>query len=433
MANDGLGGGLKQGVYGVTDLFIDQRKYDKDKSKFFIWRERGFAAMASLLITRTKKLSVTDPQPKHFEDGYRPMDISPTGASTSTTTGGVSTMTFTVAAGDIANFLVDQTWMTDIFQKASGTPTLSATRSALYTTPEQILITDVNTSTNTVTARRALGVGTFLGSAVELSTSSHLYLMTPAITEGDGNPASFNQNAVVANNNIQILMEPYEMTDVAQKTEIFGENEWQRKARNARKNFTRQLARMFVNGHMDTIPDANSGNQLKYISGGLNEWIPADSTHQIDLGNKPPTQSSLNNALLDVFLTGSPEKWGISGGTAMNQIANAGADNIRYNEPVSIQMGMEVNSFRTGLGGILHFIFEFEMSKIGMSREMMIADLDYLQYMYLDGTDIMIDKGKNGNGLQANNEKKTIHQIYGIVGMKRTFADTHFKLYGFPS
>lgn len=433
MPDAGTGGTLKQGAYGVTDLFIDQRKYDKDKSKFFVWRERGFAALASLLITRLPKLSVTDPQPKHFEDGYRPMDISPSVGSTSATSSGVSTMTFTVAVADIANFAVDQTWFTGIFCSPTAGTTLSATRSSTYTTQEQIIITDVNTTTRVITARRAIGVATFVGTAVELSTSSHLYLATTAITEGDGQPSTFNQNPVVANNNVQILMEPYEITDVAQATDIFGENEWQRKARNARKNFTRQLARMLVNGHMDSYADTGSGGELKYFSGGLNEWIPADAEHQIDLGGKPPTQNSLNNALLNPFLTGSPEKWAVCGGNAMNQLSNAGIDNVRYNEPISIQMGIEVNSFRTGLGGILHFVFEYEMSKMNMGQELMIADLEYLQYMYLNGKDIMIDKGPAGKGLQANNEKKTIHQIYGIVGMKRTFASTHYKIYGFPA
>src|SRR5258706_15637229 len=64
-------GPVKQGVYGVADLFTEQRKYDKDKSKFFVWRERGFASMVNVLITALPKVSVSDPEPKHFEDGYR--------------------------------------------------------------------------------------------------------------------------------------------------------------------------------------------------------------------------------------------------------------------------------------------------------------------------------------------------------------------------
>ena len=49
--------------------------------------------------------------------------------------------------------------------------------------------------------------------------------------------------------------------------------------------------------------------------------------------------------------------------------------------------------------------------------------------MYMEGSDIHIDKGKAGVGLQATDETKTKHQIRGTLGLKRTFKDAHFHIY----
>jgi len=69
------------------------------------------------------------------------------------------------------------------------------------------------------------------------------------------------------------------------------------------------------------------------------------------------------------------------------------------------------------------------MSKTGKDNECYFADIAYLKYMYMKGMDISLDKGPSGKGLQANDRKKTVHQIYGVCGLKRSFADTHFHLW----
>jgi hypothetical protein len=422
-------GATKQGVYGVTDLFTEQRKYDKDKSKFFVWRERGFASMVHVLITALPKVSVSDPEPKHFEDGYRPLKF-PLTAVTIAGPAGASpeTVDMTFPANVINNFVVGQEYENDsVFMSNTANPTFSATQTAVYSKHEVMIVIAVNTGTGVVTFRRHIGTDTRLGATVAPSTTDILYMHSIAATDGSGSPISFSQNPVVVNNFIQIFKEPYEITDTTQKTDIFGENEWQRKARNARRNFARQLERAFESGHKYSYADPLEGEGIKWMTGGLEEWFPEDTDHQIFL-NKPPTLTLLNSTLKAVFDQGSEEKWGFCGYGALTKIANAAVDGIRFNDQLSKSLAMEVNDIKTAAGGVIHLVPAYEMSQTGRDNEVQIADVRYLNYMYLEGEDIHIDTGKNKVGLQANDAKRTKHQIYGTVGLKRTFRDSHYHL-----
>ena len=426
-------GAVKTGVYGVTDIFTEQRKYDKDKSKFFVWRERGFAQMVQVLITAIPKVTVTDPEPKHFEDGYRPMKAPLTNATIATPSGSApETVAITISQTDIdvANFTIGQVWENDsiyMSDVAGTTVTLTLTRgiSAPNKSFKHELMMVSGISGQVVTFRRHVGVDTRVGTTQNPLTSHILYLHSIAATDGAGSPTSFSQSPVVVNNYIQTFKESYEITDIAQSTDIFGENEWQRKARNARRNFARQLERAFLAGHFYKFSD---GGQNKWFMGGVEEWIPEDVEHRINFA-APPTTTLLNSKFKDVFLYGSTEKWGFCGYGALTKISNASADLIRINDKMSLNIGMEVKDFVTAAGGTVHFVPDFEMSQTGKDNEIFIADTSYLSYMYLEGQDIHIDKGKAGVGLQLTDETKTKHQILGSVGMKRTFKDSHFHLF----
>lgn len=427
-------GTVVPGVYGVSDLFVEQRKYDKDKSKFFIWRERGFAPMVHVLISAIKKETVTDPEPKHFEDGYRTFSIPLTGLTISALSGTAPELrTITFTADQVKNFALGQVWENPLIYVSDivgTTTTFSRTRgiaapNSYFKTEKMEVIT---ISGNDVTFRRHIGVDAVVGVSVAPATTDTLYLHAVALTDGAGPTTSFAQNPVVVNNFVQVFGEPYEITDIAESTNIFGENTWQARARAARKNFARQIERAYLSGAKYSRSD---GGETKWFTGGLHEWVPEDVEHRINLGSKAPTMTYLNTTLKDVFLTGSSEKWGFCGYSALTKIGNTMADHIRYNDKLSETIGLPVKSFETSAGGILHLVADYEMSQTAKDDEMLIADISYLAYMYMQGKDISIDKGKEGTGLQQKGEKKTKHQIYGVIGLMRKFRDSHFHLYGF--
>ena len=430
-------GSVVSGVFGTSDIFVDQRKYDKDKSKLFVWRERGFAPMVHVLITALNKVVVSDPEPKHFEDGYRTLAVPLTGLTISALSGTAPEfrdITFTTgdatAANYVGNFQVGQVWENShIFMSNTANPTFNLTRSAtVYNAHELMLVTAINTSTGVVTFRRHLGTLTVLGASVAPATTHTLYLHAIAATDGAGAPTSFSQNPVVVNNYIQDFKEPYEITDIAAKTDVLGENEWQRKARDARRNFNRQLQRAFTSGHWYKFTDA-ANNQQKWFTGGVEEFVPLDTDHQISFNSLPPTLTLLNTNFKTIFYYGSQEKWMFLGYGAKTKISNAAADKIRYNDTMSKNLGLEVDDFTTAAGGIIHMVCDFEMSQTNKDSEGFICDIAYLKYMYMEGSDIHIDKGKNGTGLQTNDETKTKHQIRGTLGLKRTFKDSHSHVY----
>ena len=429
-------GTVKSGTYGVVDLFTEQRKYDKDKSKFFIWRERGHAALAHVLITKIAKVSVTDPEPKHFEDGYRKFEFVMTAAGSSSSASLQDQITLATADAD-------QLQANDLLEVDAGANSIWT-----YIDPSTLVITYAARGSSSAYTREVIevlskgapsggnvvilvrrGVGaTTPTTPPQIPTSTKLWHNGEASEDGGGSRVSFTQSPVVVNNYIQTFKVPYEITDITQKVDIFGENEWQRKARNARKDFARRLDRSFVSGRKDRRLGAN--NQYIWYTGGCDEWVPQDATHRINAG-RPISQTYLNSALKDVFLTGSEEKYGVCGYGFMTKLSNAGADKLRYNEKLSADLGLDVSDFTSAGGGMLHLLPDYEMSQTGKDNEIYALDLAYLQYMYIEGMDIAIDKGKTGTGLQANDEDKTKHQIKGTIGLKRTFRDTHFQMYNF--
>lgn len=425
-------GTVKTGMFGVADLFTEQRKYDKDKSKFFIWRERGHAALVHVLITKLTKAEAADPEPKHFEDGYRKFEFTMTAASTSS--GGALEDQITLATAEAdqlqtGDLLVVNAGANSIWTNiAAGVITYGA-RSATYATKEVIEVISKAAPGGgnvVITVRRGVGATTPT-TPPDIPISTKLWHGGEASEDGSDTRTSFSQNPVVVNNYIQIFKVPYEITDIAQAVDIFGENEWQRKARNARRDFARRMERGFINGRMDKKTGANGENV--WYTGGVDEWVPNDTDHRINLG-KPLTQTNLNTVLKGVFLVGSTEKIGLCGYGFLTKLGNACADKIRYNAQLSSDLGLDVNDYTATGGGTVHFVPDFEMSQTGQDEECYFLDMSYLKYMYLKGMDIHIDKGKDGKGLQGNGEDKTKHQIKGVCGLKRTYRDSHFLLYG---
>lgn len=418
-------GSVKAGVFGVVDLFTEQRKNDKDKSKFFIWRERGHAAFVHALITKLTKVGVGDPEPKHFEDGYRKYEFTSTAATNAGDSHTVITLDTNEAgqlqAGD--TLAVSGVWM-GINPTTKAPISWGTTRSVAAASREVIDVLSVDANAGTITVRR--GVGSTGAGAVQIPSGTKFYHNGEASEDGGGSRTSFSQSPVVVNNYIQEFKVPYEITEISSKTDIFGENEWQRKARNARRDFARRLDRAFITGRMDRKLGPN--NQYVWYTGGIDEWVPNDTDHRISAG-RPISSTYFNSVLKTMFMVGSPVKFGLCGYGFITQLANSAADKLRYNQQMSDDLGFDVHTFTASGGGKFNLLPDFEMSSIGMDNEVYGLDLNYLQYMYIQGLDIHIDKGPNGKGLQANDETKTKHQIRGVVGLKRTFRDAHFQLY----
>lgn len=432
-------GTVKTGTYGVADLFVEQRKYDKDKSKFFIWRERGHAAMVHVLITKLPKVSVSDPEPRHFEDGYRTFQFLSTVDSASSAGALEDQIAFATAdanqmqEGDLYKVQADgatsDNW-TYISGALGATTIAYGARSATYATEEiiEVLSKAAPGGGNVVvTFRRGVGADTQPATPPNLVLGTKFWHVGEASEDGSGSRVSFAQNAVVVNNYVEIIKVPYEITDITQKVDTFGENEWQRRARNARRDWARRAERMYLSGRMWKRLGAD--NETIWYSGGLDEWIPNDTDHRINAG-RPISQTYMNSVCKEFFMTGSEQKFGFCGYGFLTKLANSAADKIRYNQAMSNDLGFDVNTFTSSGGGTLHLIPDYEMSQMGKDNELYVADAAYLRYMFMEGFDIYINKGKTGAGLQDNDQTKTKHEIYGVIGLKRAFRDTHFQLYG---
>lgn len=429
-------GTVKSGTYGAADLFTEQRKYDKDKSKQFIWRERGFAKMISMLVTKFPKYEATDRQPKHFEDGYTQSEFTMT--KDSFTTGEVSFQISEAEAklirvGDLLRVAggTGATWVNKTGTFGAVTVTYGS-RSATYTEEEVVRVTAksavgaTDAGTVDLTVTRGIG-GETVTSAPNIVSGTKLTKLLNATEDGGESPDSISQNAVVVNNVLQEFREPYEQTEIAMATDIFGENEWQRKARRARKDNARAMTRTLISGKMDMF--TGSDNEDIGTTGGIEEWIPNDAEHRIDWGGAVVSSSLFNTNGQAVFAYGNEEKYLVCGRGLAGKVGNAFQDRMRFNQTLSNDIGFDVSTIGLSGGGTVHVMAEFEMEKLGKSNEGFFVDFPYLGYMYLKGLDLYINKGKGGTGLQSNSATKLKHEIRGVIGWRRTFKDTFFSMW----
>jgi hypothetical protein len=418
MPDRGLANQIIQGTYGVVDIFIEQRKYDKDKAKFFIWKERGYAPLTSVLITHLPKVKVGDPEPRHFEVEYDRMTFNTISAGSSQSPTIVKLddpeLVKLLPVGSLLK--VDGLYFNGSEYATTWSPT--------NPTEEVIEVLGVDFTNGTLTVRRGIGFDNLPGT-IPVIRDRTITLIGNVYEDGSKAPQSVSQNPVVVSNYLQFFRQAYEITDLANRVDIFGENELQRKGRWARRRLARAIEHAFFFGRM--YKRIGENGQMKYYTGGVDEFIPNDAEHRVQLNRADLSVSYLNEKFKNVFLWGSSnEKYVFCGMSFMTAIANVFVNQLRVNDELQQRFGLNFKTIEITGAGALHFIPSIELELAGRGNDAYILDINYLQYMYIEGKDIHLNTGRDGKGLQANDEEKIKYEIQGWIGLKRSFREAHY-------
>lgn len=431
----GTEGALVTGAYGLNDIPSALLKYDKDKdyAGMIVYIQREIASLTYIVREKLPKVKVDSHEPTLPEVTERSYKFTlastgPAGAS------GVMTQTWVFTNENAKNFQKNDFLFVDgMF--FNGTATWTSTFAAASGPKECVRIDSVGSAgasnTDVIVERGWGGNGT--GTPGQITTSMNLILGTSAAGEASRSRKSIGKNISTDTNYLQLFREPYEATDFEMDEDLFfNERPEQTNANLASLLLMKKLEFTFWQGVKAKRTD-NATNKTMYTTGGVIPFVPRDSDHQINFDG-PITPTKMNDVLKNIIkLGGSTEKWMWGGYSFVNAVSNAYDNKVMLNQPVSDRYGIKIRTIENSIGGQVNILPSFALTELGYDWEAFVLDLGepgapYFQYMYMD--DIYINTGRDGKGIQDNDEFVRKEEFVGKIGLLRRAAQYQTHIYG---
>jgi hypothetical protein len=214
-------------------------------------------------------------------------------------------------------------------------------------------------------------------------------------------------------------------------------------------NIQYQLAETFVLKAMERAiftsrkSKKEVGNSLEYETGGISEFIMADTDHYLDLGGKVPTIQRINNLVRRMADTsGVKELWMFTGTQMSEQIANAFENKSTYytNAQLSVYYMMKIKTLESvGRDLTVHHVTAPIMNELGMANEALVLNLTEYNYnkkhkygcfqiaRKVPFNDLPEGNGKDGSYKSNEGYKGKWRELYGAWGLVRRLPETHFR------
>lgn len=429
------------GAYKLGNVPAALFKYDKDKdyAGAIVYIQREIAALTYLVRTMFPKRKVFSHEPTLPEVQERIYKFFLAGAGPSGSSGVmVQTLKF---ANDDAKGLQRDDFLanTAVFHNTTpSTNTWTSTYAYDAGSPEMIRILEVHAAdsagageTNIVVQRGWGGNGT--GTPTQIATTMALVLGTSATGEASRSRIAVGKNLTTDNNYVQLFREPYEATDFEMDEDFFfNERPEQTNANLASLLLLKKIEFTHWIGRKHKVVDTVTGKSL-YTTGGIAEWIPNDAAHRINY-NGVITSTGMNSVLKDVFLLGgSNEKWMFTGYSFNTALNNAYDQKVRLNMPYSDKYKLSISTLEQSIGGVVHIVPSFALTELGFDWHAFVLDLGnpatpFFQYMFME--DIYINTGRDGKGIQANDEFTRKEEFVGKIGLIRRAKQYQAHIYG---
>jgi len=385
--------------------YSELRIYDKDRSPI-VFKDQKKYPLVPILMEKLNMIEVTDTYFKIFEDEDEPLHFTPSQAS-GATEGGTENVVYLAAAsarqlrvGDV--LIIDGLWVTGATNYTVPTAACS---------PEQIRVLAIgDESANTpITVLRE---GT-----TEIAVTYTLVKVPSAMPDGWSAGSGYTIEPSQIYNYAQNMEKIISIDENRLNTRAYGEADMDRHMRKKRQSFNRQLSYAFHFGRRKLVTGAD-GRQRRN-TGGLVEFIPTANFTRL---NGPATLQYFNEKSLTWGAQGTDEKWGFMGPQACTYLANKEVPFLVMNDELSEKFTFKIFDLQTS-NLLLHIVQDETFRGLTYTNDLAIYDLDYIKYAFLSGMNVQIRENVQNPG-----DHFTKHEIYGCVGVWRTFADSHYYL-----
>ncbi len=431
-------GAVISGTYQYGNVPAALFKYDKDKdyAGMVVYIQRQISALTYLIRERLPRQQVSSHEPTLPEVTERAYKFNVYSAGPSGSSG-VMSQDLIFTDDNAANLQINDFFEVDGIY-FNGTATWTTTFAAASGPKEVIRVTNVgsagssSTGYTLVTVARGYG-GTGAGTPTQITTAMNLILMTSAAGEGSRSRKSIGKNLATSTNYVQLFRESYEATDFEMDEELFyKERPEQINANLASLLLMKKIEFTFWAGRANKIVDNATGKVL-YTTGGIINFIPKDTTHQINYGGVL-SAPGLNSLFKDIFLLGgSTEKWLFCGYSFQTALNNAYDNKIQLNMPMVERYNLAIQTIQSSIGGTIHIVPSFALTELGYDWEAFVIDMGtpdtpFIQYMYME--DIYINTGRDGKGIQNNDEFIRKEEFVGKLGLILRASQYHAHIYG---
>jgi len=279
-------------------------------------------------------------------------------------------------------------------------------------TGEQMLVTAVNTSTNTLTVIRGFGTT----SAGNISDDDKLLIMGNAFMEGE-DPISPNvSNVTYVDNYTQIFRTPFDVTKTLNATRLYGGNERDRLRRKMAIEHLKGIELQFWFG--EKKEDNTSGNNVRRTTAGVKSRI---STNVTNVGGNL-TETAWEAWLRKCFRYGSSDKIVFACPLIISAVSVWAAGKLRM-LPSDQTYGIHIMEYLSPHGRVRlvnHVLFEQ-----GYDGYAFCIDMDNIWYRPLNGRDTKLLRD-----IQNPGADKILDEYLTEAGLQLDLEKTHGMMYG---
>uniref|UniRef100_A0A6M3IU32 Putative structural protein n=1 Tax=viral metagenome TaxID=1070528 RepID=A0A6M3IU32_9ZZZZ len=296
----------------------------------------------------------------------------------------------------------------------------------LPATGEHVLITAYSTTTKTLTMTR--GYGTTAKDTID--TDDPIYFIYRSAMEGDTTGEIKMVQPAAYTNYCGIIRHPFGATNTAQASDYYGGDlmaDFDKEAWiEVRKQWERKL--LFSEPKEDT-----TGDGPRRTTGGIIYWIGQGSgTTQT---NTAFNSSTLRTFCRNLFRYGKSTKVAVCSPDVIDYFDMLKEGKLQF-KPSELAYNVKCAEYETSHGLLLlvrNPMLEFSpygTTTDGYGGTILGLDVDDIRLRHLKGRDIKLNKGPNGQGIQANDADKVLWEYIGEIGLQVFNAEKHRHWYG---
>ena len=421
---------VSSGYMGVRGLYTTKRKYSLGDK--IVYQDPHLGKLHTLLRDKMSTITVKDPEPKVLTKQEIPRSFTCASDGTTTT---VDEDTL-IMNDSSAKFLQsgDRLECANIFTDTDGANWTTTKFGSSYL-PETVIVSSIELSGQasgyaSVIVRR--GNGHSPTSSVQTVLSEYKWLHIGNALEDGGDAAVPKHHEPNQEYNFcQLFSKTWGETETEGNTDVYGKEPMAKKAMLARQKLIEEIDYDFIWGRRkrDTV-----NGQSRWWTGGLVEFVPGSSTaldstsRLIDFGGAYDRDIMREKAEI-IYRYGSEVKHWFIGRKLWTVMMNADEKFLVMNDKLSQQFGWQVYEYDFGHGlAMIHTHRSFrekDSTTTPYAYDALIVDLEYVDLMVMQNMDLRVKQG-----VQDDDEHGEIDELYGQLGIHRTFPTAHAYIYG---
>jgi len=448
-----------QDLYKLGNVQDRLRKYAQDQEYFKFWALRQVNTISILKVISEKFGSVPAEQVSDWEFRYPEFDELPYQFQLATATIGTHTeLKVTNSLGSILNtstrLQVDGIYVKAVCTDMASHAATSINISSGIVLNEELRIVHVGAEDSfgagyrKVVVKRAHPNAT-VANPIAITATMTLTVMNLVARSNDYPKPPITKNSKYLKNYVEISRQSYGLgehmvqgggidTFLAKGVEYL--------------NIQYQLAETYMMKAIErAILEARQSKlevdgNLEYETGGIKEFILADSDHILDFGGKVPTVARINNFIRRMADTsGVNEIWLFTGTELSEQIANAYENKSIYYTQASLtvkyQMIVKVIE-SVGRNLTVYHVTAPILNELGMANEALGLNLTEMNYnekhpfgCFQIAHKVPFTDKPDGDDSYKSNEgfMGKWRELYGAWGLVRRLPETHFRWVGAAS